>query len=125
MRKARVFISCGQSTDREKNIGLAVEAYFKNERRFETYFAERVHSSDALTENIFSFLSQSEYFIFIDFKRDSIGGNDYRGSLFVNQEIAIATFLKLQSGITTAFNCEFSNGIHLLREGGKPENCKK
>lgn len=57
---------------------------------------QRVHSSDALTENIFSFLSQSEYFIFIDFKRDNIGGNDYRGSLFVNQEIAIATFLKLQ-----------------------------
>ena len=27
MRKARVFISCGQSTDREKKIGLAVEAY--------------------------------------------------------------------------------------------------
>ena len=24
----------------------------------------------------------------------------------------------------TGFNCEFSNGIHLLREGGKPENCK-
>lgn len=96
MRKARVFISCGQSTDREKNIGLSVESYFKNERKFETYFAERVHSSDALTENIFSFLRQSEYFIFIDFKREKIGQNDYRGSLFVNQEIAIATFLKLR-----------------------------
>lgn len=96
MRKARVFISCGQATDREKKIGLAVEAYFKDERKFETYFAERVHLSDALTENIFSCLAQSEYFIFIDFKRDKIEGNDYRGSLFVNQEIAIATFLKLQ-----------------------------
>jgi hypothetical protein len=30
----------------------------------------------------------------------------------------------LQSGLTTGFNCAFSNEIHLLREGGKPENCK-
>jgi hypothetical protein len=96
MRKARVFISCGQTAEREKKIGLAVEDYFKKERKFDTYFAERVHSSDALTENIFFFLRQSEYFIFIDFKRDKIGGDEHRGSLFVNQEIAIATFLKLR-----------------------------
>jgi hypothetical protein len=96
MRKARVFISCGQATEREKKIGLAVEDYFKNERKFDTYFAERVHSSDALTENIFSFLQRSEYFIFIDFKREKLEKDDHRGSLFVNQEIAIATFLKLR-----------------------------
>lgn len=67
MRKARVFISCGQSNKREKRIGFAVESYFKNDRKFETYFAERVHSPEALTESIFSFLQKSEYFVFIDF----------------------------------------------------------
>jgi hypothetical protein len=96
VRKARVFISCGQLAEREKKIGLAVENYFKNERRFETYFAERVHSPDGLTENIFQHLRESEYFIFIDFKRNSIGIKKFRGSLFVNQEIAIASFLKLK-----------------------------
>lgn len=94
-RKARVFISCGQSNDREKKIGLAVESYFK-EKKFETYFAEEVHSPEALTESIFSFLQKSEYFVFIDFKREKMETNEIRGSLFVNQEIAIATFLKLQ-----------------------------
>lgn len=94
MRKARVFISCGQRDQREVNIGKAVEDYFKK-RQFETYFAERVHSPDALTENIFKFLRQSEYFIFIDFKREKITNIDNRGSLFVNQEAAIATFLKI------------------------------
>jgi hypothetical protein len=94
MRNARVFISCGQGAEREREIGKFVEDFFKG-RGFETYFAERVHSPDALTENIFKFLRNSEYFIFIDFKRDSISATEYRGSLFVNQEIAIATFLGL------------------------------
>lgn len=99
MRNARVFISCGQRTAREIKIGKDVQDYFIS-REFETYFAERVHSSDALTENIFRFLSQSEYFVFIDFKREKIKrkilGKEFRGSLFVNQELAIATFLRLQ-----------------------------
>lgn len=95
MRNARVFISCGQRTEREIGIGKLVEDYFKS-NKFETYFAERVHSSEALTENIFKFLRQSEYFVFIDFKREKINEEEFRGSLFVNQEIAIATFLRLQ-----------------------------
>lgn len=95
MRNARVFISCGQRDDREKTVGKSVEDYFKG-KGFETYFAERVHSSDALTENIFKSLTQSEYFVFIDFRREKINEKGFRGALFVNQEIAIATFLKLQ-----------------------------
>ena len=94
MRKARVFISCGQVNDREKGVGKSVQDYFAK-RGFETYFAEEVHSSEGLTENIFRFLNQSEYFVFIDFKRDSLSVDEHRGSLFVNQEIAIATFLNL------------------------------
>jgi hypothetical protein len=37
MRKARVFISCGQRTEKETSIGLTVRDYFKNGRGFETY----------------------------------------------------------------------------------------
>lgn len=94
MRKARIFISCGQRTEREKNIGLEVDRYFR-EREFLTYFAEKVHSPEALTDHIFTFLSQSEYFVFIDFKRENISAEDFRGSLFVNQELGISTFLKI------------------------------
>lgn len=94
MRKARVFISCGQRIERETNIGLKVERYFRK-RGFDTYFAEKVHSPEALTEHIFAYLKESEYFVFIDFKRDKISDEEYRGSLFVNQEIGISTFLKI------------------------------
>lgn len=94
MRTARVFISCGQRSDEEKKVGLEIEKHF-TDRGFETYFAEKVHSPDALTANIFRFLSESEFFVWIDFKRDRLKNEDYRGSLFVNQELAIATFLAL------------------------------
>jgi hypothetical protein len=94
LRSARVFISCGQLDGREKNIGMAVKQHFAD-RGFETYFAELVNSSEALTENIFRFLNDSEYFVFVDFKRDVLNGDQYPGWLFVNQELAIATFLQL------------------------------
>jgi len=94
LRSARVFISCGQGNRREKAIGIAVREYFVD-RGFETYFAELVNSAEALTENIFRFLNNSEYFVFIDFKREKLSDDQYRGSLFVNQELAIATFLQL------------------------------
>ncbi|MCF7874216.1 MAG: hypothetical protein K9M00_05230 [Candidatus Omnitrophica bacterium] len=96
MRKARVFISCGQKTEREKKIGQDIKDYLDS-RGFNTYFAEKVHSSDALTENIFKFLEKSEYFIFVDFKRDTLPEGEIKGSLFVNQEIAIATFLGIEA----------------------------
>lgn len=95
MRKARVFISCGQRNNREKNIGIEVEKYFKS-KGFKTYFAEKVHSPEALTEHIFAYLKESEYFVFVDFKREQIAEGEHRGSLFVNQEIGISTFLKIQ-----------------------------
>jgi hypothetical protein len=48
-----------------------------------------------LTENIFRHLKASEYYVFIDFCREVIDNASYRGSLFVNQELAIATFLQI------------------------------
>jgi hypothetical protein len=90
MIKARVFISCGQSTAEEKEIGNAVVDYFKK-RGFEPYFAEEVHSPLGLTQNIFESLKRSEYFVCINPTRDN---SDF-GSLFVQQELAIASFLEL------------------------------
>jgi hypothetical protein len=95
---AKVFISCGQRNDSEKSIGTNIREYFES-RDFVVYLAEQVHSLEGLTENIFRNLSDSDYFIFVDFRREKIkeekGEDIYRGSLFVNQEIATATLLKL------------------------------
>jgi hypothetical protein len=94
--KARVFISCGQRNSKEKDIGLACKDYLDG-KGFETYFAEEVHSLEALTENIFRHLRISEYFVFIDFRREELHNGKFRGSLFVNQEIAIAALLGIET----------------------------
>ncbi len=103
-RKARVFISCGQTkgTDEpqiahdvaEKLIGLG----------FLPYIAVEEQTLNGLTDNIFRQLRESEYLVFIDFKReelvDSVSkGNQsvYRGSLFSNQELAIAAFIDINN----------------------------
>ena len=95
LRSARVFISCGQLKEHEKRAGTEIVAHFES-RGFETYFADRVHSAQGLTESIFEALRESEYFVFVNFRRERLGWKKrWRGSLFVNQEIAIATFLEI------------------------------
>lgn len=87
MLKARVFISCGQSTPEEKKTGKDLVSYFEK-NGFEPYFAEEVHSPLGLTQNIYDNLRKSEYFVCINFKRS----NSNFGSLFVQQELAIASY---------------------------------
>ncbi len=93
--QARVFISCGQRDDTEKELGFACQRHLRK-RGFKTYLAEEVQSLDGLTENIFRHLRTSEYAVFIDPKRESLGDDTCRGSLFVNQELAIAAFQRLR-----------------------------
>lgn len=90
MLRAKVFISCGQLTKEEKEIGSKVVKYFEN-KGFEPYFAEEVHSPLGLTQNIYNNLRTCEYFVCINFKRDD---SEY-GSLFVQQELAIASYDEL------------------------------
>lgn len=90
MLKAQVFISCGLLTKEEKEIGATIVKYFEK-RDFEPYFAEEVHSPLGLTQNIYDNLRKSEYFVCINFNRDD---SDF-GSLFVQQELAIASFQNL------------------------------
>lgn len=95
--QARVFISCGQKNNTEKALGFACREYFHN-RGFKTYLAEEAQNLEGLTENIFRHLRTSEYAIFIDPKRENLDGkSEFRGSLFVNQELAIAAFQQIDA----------------------------
>jgi hypothetical protein len=93
--RARAFISCGQSkgTD-EVQIAEAIAAKLKI-LGFEPYIAVVEQTLVGLTENIYNRLRNSEYFLFIDFKREPLAGTEppqHRGSLFSHQELAIASF---------------------------------
>lgn len=90
MAKAKVFISCGQKTAEEKRIGTELVSYFEK-NGFEPYFAEEVHSPLSLTQSIYDNLRTSEYFVCINFERD----DGAYGSLFVQQELAIASYKQI------------------------------
>lgn len=93
MKKSTVFISCGQRDDREKAFGDKLVNYFQS-KDFETYFAEHIHSSKPLLQSILDSLKESEYFVAWNPYREKVGDV---GSLFVQQEIAVAASLGLPS----------------------------
>jgi hypothetical protein len=103
--KAKVFISCGQRPDEEPIVKRIEETL--QELKFDTFVAKRQSSPKGLAENIFRELDDSEYFLFIDFRREELKpepgrkkgkqkkGWPCRGSLYTNQELAIASYLGL------------------------------
>ncbi len=94
--RAKVFISCGQKKDTHE-VEVAREiAKVLEELGFEPYMAVQEQTLRGLKENIFSQLTTSEYFLFVDFSREQLAGSsEYRGSLFSHQELAIASYLDL------------------------------
>ncbi|MFY9610319.1 MAG: hypothetical protein WAU45_17115 [Blastocatellia bacterium] len=95
--KPLVFISCGQFTDDEISLGKAVEALIRDETPFDPYFAEQQNSLDGLTTNILSNLNRASGFIAIMHHRgefETPNGHVTRGSVWVEQEIAIAAFIQ-------------------------------
>jgi hypothetical protein len=102
--RARVFISCGQTKNSEE-VNTAEKIGDRLEHLgFEPYIAVEEQTLLGLTENIFPRLRDSEYFIFVDFKRERLVPRgrtvdsrnlQRRGSLFSHQELAVASYLKL------------------------------
>jgi len=102
--KAKVFISCGQRKKSNKkkfdevSIAHEVASVLVSMGFDEPYIAVYDRSLRGLKENIFSHLETSEYFLLIDFCREKLDdSDDRRGSLFCNQELAIASYLELEA----------------------------
>jgi hypothetical protein len=94
--RAKVFISCGQKKDtQEVEVARAIAKVLES-LGFDTYIAVQEQTLKGLKENIFSQLSTSEYFLFVDFPREQFAdSSERRGSLFSHQELAIASYLDL------------------------------
>lgn len=96
--KAKVFISCGQARGSDEREVARRVAEQLRELGYEPYIAVEEQTLRGIKENIFQQLESSEYFIFIDFKRERLATEDqkiYRGSLFSHQELAIASYLNI------------------------------
>ena len=97
MEKGKVFLSCGQRNGSDE-IGIAEKIRDKLvQLGFDVYLAFEQQTLADLKANICRELEDSEYFLFIDFVRDQLGVESealYRGSLFCNQELALAAYLE-------------------------------
>lgn len=82
----KVFISCGQRAD-EKEKAEKVKGLLKEKFFLDSYLAFKVQGLDdimIITEE----LKTSDYYLFIDFKRNE--QKDFACSLFTHQELALA-----------------------------------
>jgi hypothetical protein len=94
-----VFISCGQFTPGEIYLGKAIVRLVEEQTGAVGYFAKNQTSLDGLTEHIFRALDKASGFIAVMHKRGQVmnekGHADRtRASVWVEQEIAIASFLQ-------------------------------
>lgn len=114
--KAQIFLSCGQNHE-ERPIAEAIKSKIeKSDLGFGCYVACEVQDLRDLRDIIFKRLEESDYFVFVDFKREELkdkkdkdGRPIHRGSLFTNQELAVASYIGL------------GNCVLLLQEEGVEE----
>lgn len=97
--RALVFVSCGQVTTEEIRLGNALIALVEGTPGLQAYFAETVASLDGLTANIFRNLERASAFVTVMHHRGVVKGRPdspdrTRASVWIEQEIAIASFLK-------------------------------
>lgn len=116
--KDLVFISCGQYQKAEIALGRALAKAVTELTPFEGYFAENVSSVEGLSQNIFRALSRASGFVAVMHNRGlvkTLHGEHMRASVWVEQEIAIAAFLR------QALDREFPVAVYvqkgLRREG--------
>ena len=90
---AKVFISCGQGSLEERKVAQQLGDWFKS-KCFNPYVAIEVQSILDLNAGIIGELKTSDYYLFVNFRREIVtsnaGNQFYRGSLYTNQELAIA-----------------------------------
>ena len=89
---AKVFISCGQASPAEKQITDSLAKWFSSQG-FSPYVAIQVQSILDLNGGIIGNLKTSDYYLFVNLRRERLKRfprSEYRGSLFTNQELAIA-----------------------------------
>jgi hypothetical protein len=103
--RARIFISCGQRRGSGEVQLVRAIADELGRMGFDPYVALERSTLRGVKESILTALARSEYFLFIDFKRERLfeGENGefsdtgcHRGSLFSHQELGIATFLEME-----------------------------
>lgn len=111
--KPVIFISCGQSNDQERKLGQRVRELVEATGVFQGYFAENQSSAQSVTKNIFVQLHNSFGLVCIMHERGNVsspsGTTSTRGSVWIEQEIAIVAFL------TEVLNYDIQTRVYLKK----------
>src|SRR5262249_26529145 len=91
----KVFVSCGQHSSEERQVARDI-CNILIDRKFESYLAIDIQTILEINDGIIRELKDSDCYLFVNFRRDEIGTGKFRGSLFSNQELAIAYALGFQ-----------------------------
>jgi hypothetical protein len=97
MEKKLIFVSCGQSTEAEKTLGVLVKAVIDGSPGFEAYFAETVQDLEALGQHVLDGLRRCAGAVVVLQDRGVVTHGDgkewgHRSSVWVNQEVAILAY---------------------------------
>jgi hypothetical protein len=117
-KQGLVFISCGQFTPEEINLGQDLAAAVAELTEFEGYFAQNQSTLEGLSQHILGALNRCCGFVAVMHQRgtvQTVHGEHVRGSVWVEQEIAIAAFLQQAQKRNLAVAVYLKKGIK--REG--------
>lgn len=90
-----IFVSCGQYTKEERELGKGVCELIDESTPFKGYFAQNQTTLQALSENVLRWLYESVGLVVIMHHRGKVEGRDLiRASVWIEQEIAIATMME-------------------------------
>ncbi len=110
MAKELIFVSCGQLTAEEKDLGTAVKAEIDKMPGLEGYFAQTVHDLSALAHHVFDALRHCSGAILLLHERGRVTASDgsdlgYRSSVWVNQELAILAYRQFSKSARCRSSC--------------------
>lgn len=97
MGKNLIFVSCGQQSDDEKSLGVAIKKEVDATPGFAGYFAQSVHELEAPAPHIFNALQRCAGAVVLLHDRGSFvdrAGKESgrRSSMWVNQEVAVLAY---------------------------------
>jgi len=106
------------SSAKLRNLGRSVCDFVSRTTSFEPYFADNQSTLDDLIQNVFAALDRCAGFIAIMHHRDEVATPEaikIRGSIWIEQELAIAAFLQNIVGKQIQVRLYVERGI--IREG--------
>src|SRR5437773_8904397 len=117
MDKPLIFVSCGQWSESERRLGKDICDLIRTSTSYEPYFAQDQSGLDGLTAHILGALDRAAAFLGVMHHRGTFQNMEgvpvTRASVWIEQEIAIAAYLRQIAKRAIEIRLFIQNGIAL------------